>query len=162
MLQVLRFATLDDLAAVVELEQSGTPAKEAYSRRQYRHLLSRAQGVVLVEQEDGQLRGMLTLLWRRGSAVARVYDLVVRPQHRRQGIAGALLEQAYELAAGQGLRWLSVEAAVTNIPARFLYQRFGFTFQKRLPNYYEGGRDGIRYRKAVSRKTKGGRHSQPI
>ena len=146
---MIRRATLHDLEPLVALERSGLPAKEAYSRRQLRYLITRAQGLVLVEQEGRELWGLLALLWRRSSAVARIYDLVVHPERRRCGVAWALLERAQVVAASRGLPWLGVEVAAINAPACLLYQRFGFLLKERLPDYYRGGLEGLRFRKAV-------------
>jgi ribosomal protein S18 acetylase RimI-like enzyme len=146
---MIRRATLRDLDRLTLLERSGLPAKEAYSRRQLRYLISRAQGLVLVEEEGRELWGLLTLLWRRGSAIARIYDLVVHPERRRGGVAWTLLERAKAVAASRGLHWLSVEVAAINTPACLLYQQFGFLLQERLPDYYRGGLEGLRFRKTV-------------
>jgi ribosomal protein S18 acetylase RimI-like enzyme len=55
-----------------------------------------------------------------------LYDLFVAPQARRCGAAAALLRAAVDHAAGQGAAQLMLQTAVTNLPARRLYEREGW------------------------------------
>lgn len=67
----------------------------------------------------------------RGAAVLdgdwlAIHDLAVDPEHRRRGLARALLAELVSWSAERGARtvWLHVELA--NTPARELYERIGF------------------------------------
>ncbi|MSQ11431.1 MAG: N-acetyltransferase [Dehalococcoidia bacterium] len=142
-------ATLRDLDAIVLLEREGFPDKLAYNRRQFRHLISRARGAVLVDKAAGALRGVAVVLWRRDASVGRIHDLVVRAQHRRAGVGRGLLQVAERHARRRGLRALSIEVAEANTPARKLYESFGFRPYKRLPDYYGDGEHGLRLRKPL-------------
>jgi ribosomal protein S18 acetylase RimI-like enzyme len=146
---VIRRGNIGDLEQVLLLERLSFSPRDAYNRRQFRHLLTRAQGVVLVDGEPGALRGFLVLLWRRGSRVGRIYDLAVHPQHRRQGVAQRLVEHALATARQRGMLWLRLEVSERNVAARALYEGLGFSVVRRLPDYYERGEDGLRYRRAV-------------
>lgn len=148
---MIRLATSADLDRILAVERRGFSAQDAYGRRQLAHLLSpKARALVLVDEEAGALRGHLILLWRSGSRVARVYDLVVDPVHRRAGIARALLAAAEAGAGDRGMTLLSVETRESNALARRVYEASGFTVHERLPSYYGENQPGLRMRKRVS------------
>ncbi len=62
----------------------------------------------------------------RGEGSALLTDLVVADGHRRRGIGSMLVEDACRIAAGAGLRRLSLEVRADNEAARGLYERLGF------------------------------------
>ena len=149
---MIRKASLADLEQVLSVERAGFPSKDAYNRRQFRRILSpTAQGIVQVDEEAGELRGLIALRWRKGSRVGSVDDLVVRPEHRGKGIGRALLEAGAAWAIRRGLQTLSVEVRTTNVPARTLYESSGFTLHKLLKDYYGTRQHGVRLRKTLGR-----------
>ncbi|MFT5181119.1 MAG: ribosomal-protein-alanine N-acetyltransferase [Alphaproteobacteria bacterium] len=79
-----------------------------------------------------------------GRAIAdegEVLTLCVSPAARRQGIATALMVKLQELLAPR--RRIILEVAITNRPARDLYQSLGFREVGRRPAYYRrGGKAG--------------------
>lgn len=56
-----------------------------------------------------------------------IEDLIVAPQFRRRGVAHALLLQIKEVAARLRLGRVELLVLNDNIPARRLYEQFGFT-----------------------------------
>jgi ribosomal protein S18 acetylase RimI-like enzyme len=55
-----------------------------------------------------------------------IHDLAVLPAHRGRGVGRALLAAAEEMAQGAGCCKLTLEVLEDNLPARSLYERFGF------------------------------------
>ena len=53
--------------------------------------------------------------------------LATAPEHRRRGVATALLEDAERLARGAGLKGVALDTGIENRAARALYERYGFT-----------------------------------
>ena len=53
--------------------------------------------------------------------------LATAPEHRRRGVATALLEDAERLARGDGLKGVALDTGIENRAARALYERYGFT-----------------------------------
>jgi ribosomal-protein-alanine N-acetyltransferase len=75
-------------------------------------------------------------------AVWRVLDelhinnLAVLPEHRRAGVASALLERALADAASRGANRATLEVRQSNTPALKLYERFGFHVTAVRRGYY--------------------------
>ena len=64
-------------------------------------------------------------------------NVAVAPEHRRQGIADALLDALCARAAALDLAFLTLEVRPSNTAAIALYESFGFTERGRRRNYYD-------------------------
>ncbi len=76
----------------------------------------------------------VALLWgvpaidqRRGDRQLQIWLLYVEPEHRRRGLARALLTSAETTAIARGFASLGLQVFGDNAPARALYDRCGFT-----------------------------------
>src|SRR3954469_395824 len=85
----IRTARSGDLDALMALEQRVFDTDQL-SRRSLRNLLRSRTADVIVAQEKGQLAGTAIVLFRPGSAVARLYSLAVAPQMGGRGVAQRL------------------------------------------------------------------------
>jgi ribosomal protein S18 acetylase RimI-like enzyme len=81
--------------------------------------------VAVVAEQDGELAGF-ALLRRRGTRLARLTDLYVGPEARRQGIAAALLREGVAAFRGEGVEYVDLDVFATNMAARAVYTRWGF------------------------------------
>jgi [ribosomal protein S18]-alanine N-acetyltransferase len=144
----IRTATLDDFERIVELERLCFPREHAYSRRQLRYLLSKANSTVLVETMDALVRGFLIILYRSGTTVAGIETVNVDPAFRKKGIGLRLLSAAEGHMGKKGIRTIRLEVAITNTAAITLYEHAGFHQTMLLKKYYhyhhEGSRDAYR------------------
>ncbi|MES1213454.1 MAG: GNAT family N-acetyltransferase [Singulisphaera sp.] len=61
-----------------------------------------------------------------GVQAAGLYDLEVRPERRRAGLATFLLGDAFRRLAAQGIGLIEVQTMAGNAPAQALYQKLGF------------------------------------
>ena len=68
-------------------------------------------------------------------------NVAVRPDCRRQGIAGKLLQVFLDFAKGNHLAFLSLEVRASNYDAIALYGSRGFRSVGRRKNYYEHPRE---------------------
>ena len=59
--------------------------------------------------------------------LAGYFDLAVRPEYRRRGLAARAVRAAADWARGQGARWLFCQVAVTNEPSFALNTALGLT-----------------------------------
>lgn len=141
---MVRPARSSDLDKLVELEQQSFPG-DRISRSSYRHLLKSDTAVVLVEEEDGIVRGSAVLLFRQGLAAARLYSIATAPEYRGQGIGRALVDACLEHVVNEGCLFMRLEVREDNKEAISLYEGRGFKPVGRIPDYYEDGADALRY-----------------
>jgi ribosomal protein S18 acetylase RimI-like enzyme len=76
--------------------------------------------------------------WRTDTSM--ITTIGVLPEYRRRGVGAALLERCEVLLPGAKIR-LTVRE--DNQPALRLYEKFGYRYLSRLPQYYQDGRAGI-------------------
>ena len=70
-----------------------------------------------------------------------ITNVAVRPDCRRQGIAGMLMQVFLDFAKGNHLAFLSLEVRASNYDAIALYGSRGFRSVGRRKNYYEHPRE---------------------
>lgn len=144
----LRAANLDDLDALVALEQACF-SSDRFNRRSFRYLLSKARAATLVAPGEKGLLGYAMLLFHRGTSLGRLYSLAVAPAARGQGLAKRLLEAAEQRAIEQGCAYLRLEVRSDNQPAQALYRSAGYKPLQVLHDYYEDHQDGLRFEKLL-------------
>ena len=64
-------------------------------------------------------------------------NIAVRPDCRRRGVAGQLLQVFLNFAAANRLAFLTLEVRPSNTPAIALYEKYGFRIAGRRKRYYE-------------------------
>jgi ribosomal-protein-alanine N-acetyltransferase len=74
---------------------------------------------------------------------AEILTLAVAPDARAQGLGTLLLSAAVEHAHHAGARAMFLEVGASNIPARALYSRFGFSEVGMRKAYYGGNEDAL-------------------
>lgn len=94
--------------------------------------------LALVAEESG-IVGFLLAFWE-GKEV-HIHDLAVAPEHRRKGVASALLQGL--LAEAKGAQRVRLEVRASNRAAQAFYRKHGFKEVAILPGYYADGEDGI-------------------
>ena len=71
---------------------------------------------------------------------ASLLRLAVSPRYRRQGVATTLLKKVLERAHSNGDRTIGLYTSELMVPARRMYERWGFQLAHELPRKY-----GLRY-----------------
>lgn len=128
----------DHLNEVVELERIcfSTP----WSRNMLAEELDNALSAFLVALDDsGRVAGYagLQVVLDEGY----ITNVAVRPDCRRQGVAGKLLQVFLDFAQGNRLAFLTLEVRASNYDAIALYGSRGFRSVGRRKNYYEHPRE---------------------
>ncbi len=136
----LRPATLDDVAAMAELERSSFGA-DAWSPALVEAELGAAGGVTLVAHDDHGVLGYAVT--RTVGDVADLQRVVVAPRGRRRGLARALLRELLVRAADDGASRMLLEVSAVNHVAVVLYAGLGFVEIDRRASYYRDGSDAL-------------------
>jgi ribosomal-protein-alanine N-acetyltransferase len=75
---------------------------------------------------------------------AHITTFAVAPEHRRSGIGETLLQALLALSAQVGASVATLEVRVSNMPARRLYEKYGFRPVGVRPRYYtDNGEDAL-------------------
>jgi ribosomal-protein-alanine N-acetyltransferase len=133
--------TEHDLLEVVEIEEScglSLWGWDAY----YTELAGENGGLMFVARvpseeisfSGSRIKGFIAA--RIVADELHVNNVAVRPEYRRSGIGGKLLEMVLIEGKRMGARLAFLEVRASNLPAQALYQRSGFRVAGRRPNYY--------------------------
>lgn len=148
-----RRATPADLAALIRIETQAF-AGDRISRRSFRRFLDAETASCLVAERKagdgaGEILGYVLLLFRRGTALARLYSLALAPSVQGLGYGRALLAAAEADAFERERLVLRLEVREDNAAARALYERAGYRPHGRIANYYEDGCAALRMEKLL-------------
>lgn len=130
--------TAAHLPAVAALEKRCFPA-DPWSEALFREALDNpAVAVLAAEGTDSGILGyaVLSTVLDEGN----LDNIAVAPEHRRQGVADALLG-ALTGFAREHLACLMLEMRASNAPAAALYEKHGFSAVGRRKNYYDAPRE---------------------
>ncbi|AGC45935.1 ribosomal-protein-alanine acetyltransferase [Myxococcus stipitatus DSM 14675] len=138
----IRRMTLDDLAAVMALEQAAfkNPWSAELLKRELEHEWST---ILLVEEPRESVPPLLlglAIFWIVHDEV-HVLNVATAPQHRRRGVARAVMEEVLERGKGRRCSLATLEVRKSNEPAIQLYRSFGFRPVGIRPNYYADERE---------------------
>jgi ribosomal-protein-alanine N-acetyltransferase len=134
----IRRLTYADLPQVVAIERRAftTP----WSLAMFVLELSKASGVCLAAEADGELVGYLVC--SRYDTIWHVMNVAVEPDRVRRGIASALIGALIERIGDDAQ--LTLEVRKSNLGAVALYERFGFRAAGVRRRYYaDNGEDAV-------------------
>ena len=128
-----------DLSAIEAIERSSyaTP----WSRSMFASELAKTSSLCLgaFDSVTGELLGHLII--SRYVDAWHVMNVAVSPDHRRRGIATALLERLFAVTSRDGTRGYTLEVRVSNTDAIKLYERLGFQRRGIRRGYYTDNRE---------------------
>lgn len=133
----IRKMTLDDIPAVVEIDQQSFPVP--WSERTYRLELTGNPSAHFTVAEL-EIRGETKVVGYLGFWLivdeAHISTIAVQPNVRRAGVGSKLLAAALRSAALKGADKVSLEVRESNEAAIAMYEGFGFEHHSRKPEYY--------------------------
>lgn len=139
----IRQAKLGDLDALAELfdlyrQFYEYPQDIGLARRYLAERIRNKESVIYIARdEQGAALGFVQLYPSFSSTLAGkvwiLYDLFVRKEARRQGVARALMDRATHLARETGAVEINLATATNNTPAQALYESLGY---RRDEEYY--------------------------
>ncbi|MBN2825925.1 MAG: GNAT family N-acetyltransferase [Campylobacterales bacterium] len=97
------------------------------------------RNMLLIVEHDGEIMGYC--LWLKRPKRYRLYSIGVSPLHRGKGIAKELLEYSFAHLQAQTF---TLEVRSDNRQAIALYEKYGFTIDKLLKEYYPNQMDGYK------------------
>ncbi len=149
-LPAIRPANRADILPLLAIEHASFHG-DRLNRRSFRHLLDGANALTLLDEQEGDLRGYITLLFRTRGQVARVYSIATHPRYLGQGVAAALLLTAEQAALTHGCVTMRLEIRHDNLTSLRLFQSRGYTIFGQHHGYYEDGMDAFRLEKSLTR-----------
>ena len=132
---------LRDLNSIEAIERASYPTP--WSRSMFAGELAKPSSVSLgaFDPHSGELLGYLII--SRYVDAWHVMNVAVAPEHRRRKIATLLLDQLFELTAGEGRRGYTLEVRVSNDVAIRLYERAGMRVTMRVGRFDKELRPGV-------------------
>ncbi|HEX9332805.1 MAG TPA: ribosomal protein S18-alanine N-acetyltransferase [Anaerolineales bacterium] len=129
----IRKMTLDDVPAVIELDQKSFSLP--WPERSFRfELTDNSAARCWVAEVDGKVVGMI-VVWLIVDE-AHVATLATHPDFRRQGIAKILLAHTLRRLIDEGARSSFLEVRESNLIAQDMYRKFGYKEVGRRRRYY--------------------------
>ena len=129
---ILREMLIDDLEQVMEIERELFHVP--WTKEGFFTFLTREDAMFLVVEEKEQILGYCGLLMVLDEG--DITNVAVRPDHRKQGIADAILTAVFLAAQKRGIRTIYLEVRESNIPAQKLYEKHGFVPCGIRKNFY--------------------------
>ncbi len=138
----IRSAGLDDLDILQDLEERGF-SKDRFRPEQFRYLLTKAKASTYIIEVDKVPAGMAVMLWRKKLGIGRLYDIVVDPAIRGQGLGGRLLRHCIDEAAFRKCQTMTLEVRADNHNAIRFYELNHFRVVRTEDDYYHDGSPAI-------------------
>ena len=129
---ILREMLIDDLEQVMEIERELFHVP--WTREGFFTFLTREDAMFLVVEEKGQILGYCGLLMVLDEG--DITNVAVRPDHRKKGIADAILTDVLSESQKRGARTIYLEVRESNLPAQKLYEKHGFVSCGIRKNFY--------------------------
>jgi ribosomal-protein-alanine N-acetyltransferase len=135
----LRKLELRDLNAIEQIERESYPTP--WSRSMFAGELAKPSSLSLgaFDGETSELVGYLVI--SRYVDAWHVMNVAVATEHRRRGIARALLDRLFEVTASDERRGYTLEVRVSNEGAIKLYEAMGFVARGVRRGYYTDNRE---------------------
>ncbi|MCH8551578.1 MAG: GNAT family N-acetyltransferase/peptidase C39 family protein [Natronospirillum sp.] len=144
----LRRATLEDVDALWQLEQVCFDS-DRLNRRSFRRLIGSDSASILVSADRKLINGYICVLYRRGTALSRIYSLALLPEARGDGLAATLMNQAEADAMAHGCTHMRLEVRPDNETAIRFYKRLGYRQFAAVDDYYADHSPALRLEKRI-------------
>jgi ribosomal-protein-alanine N-acetyltransferase len=127
----VRLANKNDLDRVLEIERLSFAQPWDY------HSLKIALDDIFLVFDEQDVLGFLIAVCCHRNIRATVMKMAVHPEHRRKGIATALMNQVLEIVKEKEIIDVCLNVEIIRKPAVMLYQKFGFKITRTIHMDYE-------------------------
>ena len=135
----IRRLALQDLDGIERIEDAVYPTP--WSRSMFAGELAKPSSLCVGGFDPDSGRLIAYLIVSRYVDAWHIMNLAVHPGWRRVGVASRLLDELFELTAGDRRRGYTLEVRVSNTSAIALYERFGFEASGVRRGYYTDNRE---------------------
>jgi ribosomal-protein-alanine N-acetyltransferase len=135
----VRRLALHDLDSIETIENAVYPTP--WSRSMFAGELAKPSSLSLGGFDPDTGRLVAYLIVSRYVDAWHIMNLAVHPGWRRAGVASRLLDELFEVTAGDSRRGYTLEVRVSNVSAIALYERFGFEASGVRRGYYTDNRE---------------------
>ena len=145
---IVRAMTADDIDQVVEIEEEAFSSP--WTRKGFEESLAYDYSRFYVATNDKQVVGYIGTYCMFDDV--DITNVAVRENCRRKGVANKLLEAVLGYSLEKKLSYINLEVRPSNIPARKLYEKYGFEEIGIRKNFYtKPVEDGIIMQKDMSK-----------
>ena len=127
----VRFAKKNDIDKVLEIEGLSFLQPWDY------HIFKLALDDIFLVFEEWDVLGYLIAVCCSKNIRATIMKMAVHPEHRRKGIATALLNQVLEIVKKKEIVDVCLNVEIIRKPAIALYEKFGFKIVQTIHLDYE-------------------------
>jgi ribosomal-protein-alanine N-acetyltransferase len=122
-----------DTSAISEILRNSSQAAQ-WPFESYASLANSPGGILLVCEAKTQVIGFVAA--RQAADQAEILNIAVHSDFRRKGVASALLLTALDAFRRSAIAHVFLELRESNLPARTLYERYGFIRTGHRKSYY--------------------------
>ncbi len=143
-MHLIRLAEKKDIPALISLlnylfeqEADFTPQEDKQEKGLELILSNPAIGHILIIEVQGEIRGMLSILYAvstaLGGKVGTLEDFVIDPDYRNKGLGSLLFESMLHFAKEEGCLRTTLLTDAHNVAAQKFYKNFGFNQSAMIP-----------------------------
>jgi [ribosomal protein S18]-alanine N-acetyltransferase len=135
---LIRCATPDDVPSIRALEQHAETAAH-WAEREYEALFSgeAPTRLALVATSDADASVVGFVIARCATVGWEIENVVVAPEQRKRGVGMKIIRELLMRAKSTGATSVLLEVRESNLAARRLYEKLGFSQQGRRRSYYQ-------------------------
>lgn len=145
----IQVGTLDNLEALLELQETIYSDYRPWSPQNYMFELTRRNSTYLLVMADERLIGVLGIA-KKSKKEAHISNIGIHPDYQNKNIGHYLLNLSFAMAKENGFTKLTLEVDSENIRAIKLYKSLGFYEVKQKSDYYDNGHDGLELCKQIN------------
>jgi len=127
----VRFANKNDIDRVVEIEGLSFLQPWDY------HIFKLALDDIFLVFDEEEISGYLIAVCCYKNITATIMKMAVHPDHRRKGVATALLDRILEILKDKKIIEVCLNVEIIRKPAIALYEKFGFKIMQTIHLDYE-------------------------
>lgn len=150
-----RLAVREDIVGMLAVERSVYDGQTPWMFSHFEEeIIKNENAFFVIAESDEKVVGFIGARLVNHGRDVHISNLAVSKKFQARGIATQLIGQVVQLMSIMNKSIISLEVRRENTHAQALYRRHGFTSDKVLIQYYEGGGDAILMKKDLKHESK--------